>query len=98
MIEGAMNEDANVPAFAQQYGADFPVGKVDYKLAGAYFQLSPMVRSFVPFMMFIDRKGMIQAQYTGGDDFLKDEDTQPQKIRDEVLKLLASKPVLRKTK
>lgn len=52
-----------------------------------YMQISPMVRSFVPFMLMIDRKGDIRAQFTGGDrDFFDDQ--MNQHIREELLKLL----------
>ncbi len=88
VLEGAINEGADIPAFVQQFQPGFPVGTFDRMLAGAYMQLSPMVRAFVPFMLFIDRNGMIQAQYTGGDDFLKEESAQDRNIREEALKLL----------
>jgi len=90
-----MDEGANIPEFVQRFHANFPVGTIDRFVAGAYMQLSPMVRSSVPFMLFVDRKGVIQAQYTGGDDFLVDEANQDQKIRAEVKELLgkgAAKP------
>jgi hypothetical protein len=83
-----MDETADIPQFVQRYNANFPVGVVDRLSAAAYMQLSPMVRNLVPFMLFIDRKGIIQAQYTGGDDFLKDEEAQNGKIRAEVKELL----------
>ena len=52
-----------------------------------YMQLSPAVRSFVPFMLLIDRKGEIRAQFTGGDqNFFNDQ--MEQHIREEVMKLL----------
>ena len=84
--------DENTPdvtAFAKTYQANFPVGTFEYMAARAYVQLSPVVRAFVPYMLFIDRKGMIQAQYTGGDEFLKNEDAQEANIRGELAKLLA---------
>jgi len=33
----------------------------------SFMQISPMIRTFVPYIAFIDRKGMIRAQFTGGD-------------------------------
>jgi hypothetical protein len=89
-----MNPDPDIPQFVQRFNANFPVGVVDSMSAIGYMQLSPMVRNLVPYMMFIDRKGIIQAQYTGSDDFLKDEDAQDGKIRVEVKELLgkAAKP------
>jgi hypothetical protein len=35
--------------------------------AMSFMQLSMMVRTFVPYIAFIDRKGIIRAQFTGGD-------------------------------
>jgi len=86
-VEGAINPDANVPAFVKQFNAPFPVGLVDNMAALNYMELSPVIRSFVPFMLFIDRKGMIRAEYTGSDEFFANQ--QEQRIKEEALKLLA---------
>jgi hypothetical protein len=32
-----------------------------------FMQLSPVIRTFVPYIAFIDRKGVIRNQLTGGD-------------------------------
>ena len=32
-----------------------------------FMEISPMIRTFVPYIAFIDRKGTIRAQFTGGD-------------------------------
>jgi len=50
-----------------------------------YMQLSPMIRSFVPYIAFIDRKGIIREQLTGSD--LSDE-TQERVLRGIAVKLL----------
>jgi hypothetical protein len=89
VLEGAINDDANIRQFVDQYKPTFPVGLAGRLSAMEYMQMSPMVRSYVPYMAFVDRKGVIRAQYTGGDAFLSDEARQPQNIRDEALKLLA---------
>lgn len=83
-----MDDGADVARFAQNYHANFPVGVIDRFTAGGYMQLSPVVRPLVPFLLFVDRKGIIQAEYTGGDDFLKDESGQDSKIRAEAQTLL----------
>jgi hypothetical protein len=57
--------------------------------AMGYMQLSVAVLSYVPYLALIDRKGVIRAQWTGSDDFLKDEATQAKNIRGEIQKLLA---------
>jgi hypothetical protein len=50
-----------------------------------FMQLSLMVRTFVPYIAFIDRKGMIRAQLTGGD--VTDE-TLEKVLRDNAEKLV----------
>ena len=92
VVEGTINTDADVPGFIKQFSPTFPVGTADPNAAREYMQLSPVERSFVPFMTFIDRKGMIRAQYTGSDQaFFGDK--QPDNIRAEAEKLLAEKAV-----
>jgi hypothetical protein len=51
-------------------------------------QFSSVVRNYVPYMVFIDRKGVIRAQYTGSDPFLMNEVEQEKNIRAEAEKLL----------
>jgi hypothetical protein len=66
-VEGALNADANLPLFIQQFQPSFPVGMANQLDALNFMQISPMVRTFVPYIAFIDRKGIIRAQFTGGD-------------------------------
>ena len=88
MVEAAINPNPDIPGFINQFNVPFPVGTADNTAALGYMQMSPMVRSFVPFMLLIDRKGEIRAQFTGGDrDFFNDQ--MDQHIREEVLKLLS---------
>jgi thiol-disulfide isomerase/thioredoxin len=95
VIECAVNNSADtlIPDFVQTYKANFPVGynfDVDFIL-GPYLQ-HPMTKSpSMPILVFIDRKGMIRAQYEGGDDFISSPN-QEQNIRAEIQKLL-TKPV-----
>lgn len=67
MLEGTLNADADIPAFVRQFQPTFPVGKVDQLPALEFMQISPVIRTFVPYIAFIDRKGMIRNQLTGGD-------------------------------
>jgi thiol-disulfide isomerase/thioredoxin len=96
VLAGAM-DDGSIPDFVKRFQPAFPVGHVDQLNASTYMQLSPTVRTFVPFLLFIDRSGNIQSQYTGGDPFLQDEANQEKSIRDEVAKYLtktrAGRPV-----
>ena len=67
MLEGALNTEANLPLFLRQFQPSFPVGMANQMDALQFMQISPMIRTFVPYIAFIDRKGMIRAQFTGGD-------------------------------
>lgn len=86
MLEGALNTDANIPLFIQQFHPLFPVGMASEMGALQYMQISPVVRTFVPYIAFIDRKGIIREQITGGD---LSDGTQERVFRDIVVKLLA---------
>jgi hypothetical protein len=67
VLEAAMNTDANLPMFIRQFQPSFPVGAVDQMAALQFMEISPMIRTFVPYIAFIDRKGMIRNQLTGDD-------------------------------
>lgn len=87
-LGAAMNEGANVPAFVQAYGVNFPVGTVRPDTAYAFLQHSVMRPGFYfPQLVFIDRKGVIRAQYGGADAFL--QTNEEANIRNMVQKLLA---------
>src|SRR5260370_26902809 len=84
--EGAVNENPNVPDFIKTYNPPFPVGTAGGLNALEYLQWPPNQRPLVPFMVFIDRKGMIRAQFTGADTKFF-EDGQEKNIREQVEKL-----------
>ena len=88
VLEGAVNPEANIPQFIQQFRPAFPVGTANEMGALEFMQISPMIRTFVPYIAFIDRKGIIRAQLTGSD--LSDE-TQERILREHALKLLNEK-------
>jgi hypothetical protein len=99
VLEGAVNTDANIPLFVKQYQPPFPVGMASQMGAIQYMQLSPIVRTFVPYIAFIDREGIIRRQLTGGE--LTDE-TQDKILREIALSLVnegkpAAKPRAKKT-
>jgi len=60
-----------------------------------FMEISPMIRTFVPYIAFIDRKGMIRAQFTGGD--LTDE-TLEKVLRENAEKLVNESNVEAKPK
>lgn len=53
--------------FVHQFSPPFPVGMANQMDALQFMEISPMIRTFVPYIAFIDRKGVIRAQFTGGD-------------------------------
>ncbi len=63
----AVNENPNVPAFIQQYQVPFPVGTAPDGKAREYMQHTLVRPAYVPWLVFIDKKGVIRAQYTGTD-------------------------------
>lgn len=56
-----------VPDFVTKTGVTFPVGADTLESVYAYLGLSTTLRTYVPIMVFIDRKGMIRSQYLGDD-------------------------------
>lgn len=88
-VEAAINDNPDVPGFVRQYKPGFPIGTADQNIARTYMQLSPVVRTYVPYLLIIDRAGVIRAQYTGGEPFLADESELEKNIRSEVSKLLS---------
>jgi hypothetical protein len=87
VLEAAINENADVPGFIRTYQPPFPVGTAGGLSALEYMQWPLQQRSLVPLLAFIDRAGMIRAQYTGVDSNFFDEDMDKH-IREEAEKLL----------
>ena len=75
------------PSFVSQFKVPFPVGTAGVMSALDYIQWPKDKRPLVPFLVFIDRKGVIRAQYTGVDEAFFDNQ-QEQHMRDEAEKLL----------
>src|ERR1019366_3819092 len=89
VLECAFNDDAKqtMPQFLQQLQPPFPVGFTNRAAAMAYLQRSVLDTRplYVPHMVFLDRRGIIQADYLGESDFMKDPATN---IRAQLEKLL----------
>jgi peroxiredoxin len=89
----AINDDADVSSFIRSFGVNFPVGKGMRDQALAFLQHSMMKPFYFPQLVFVDRNGVIQAQYGGTDSFL--QTNEEANIRNMVEKLLpqgAAKP------
>ncbi|MFN0103446.1 MAG: hypothetical protein ACKV2U_15315 [Bryobacteraceae bacterium] len=67
-----------VRPFIERFNLSFPVGAMDPMKVNEFGQYSPMKRTYVPFLYFIDKTGTIRAQYMGSDSFFQDE---PKNIR-----------------
>ncbi|HUA58667.1 MAG TPA: TlpA disulfide reductase family protein [Verrucomicrobiae bacterium] len=64
---------AHVPDFIRVFKPAFPVGyTADYDAVFRFMQHSPKAVPHMPLVAFIDRTGMIRAQYEGTDAFLQD--------------------------
>lgn len=87
VVEAALNENPDIASFVAQFKVPFPVGTAEVLPALDYIQWPKDKRPLVPFLVFIDRQGVIRAQYTGVDESFFDNQ-QEQHMRDEVEKLL----------
>ncbi len=92
----AINQPADklVPEYIRQFGLTYPVGFATNDAAVNYLQHPIMTTMMMPQLVFIDRKGVIRAQYPGTDAFFQDEE---KNIRAMVVSLLkesgAKRPV-----
>jgi peroxiredoxin len=76
-----------LPGFLRQFNPPFPVGINTTAEFTAYIQHPTMLQMYMPALVFIDKDGIIQAQYEGRDAFL--EETSAEKnIRAKVEEML----------
>ena len=94
VLETAINQGAAqlVPAFIQQYKNNFPTGYSDWNMVMEFLQISIMSPGYLPKMVFIDRKGVIQSQYAGENPFFADQD-QDKNVRAELDKMLQASAI-----
>lgn len=83
----AINPDPDIAGFSRQFATGFPVASGTRDAAMVYLQQSVMTQFYVPQIVFIDRKGVIRAQYGGTDSFLGAQ--QEANVRGMIEKLLA---------
>ena len=84
----AINPEGDVTDFVKRFEVNFPVGKTSRETAYGYLQHSIMAPTFyVPQLVFIDRTGVIRAQYGGSDAFVTSNEEA--NIRGMLEKLLA---------
>jgi peroxiredoxin len=92
----AFNDFANVlvPDYIKQLGLTFPVGSGGRDEVLTFLQQPVMERFYVPQLLFLDRKGVIRAQYPGGDRFFEKEEVN---MRAQIESLLKESSVSKKS-
>jgi thiol-disulfide isomerase/thioredoxin len=72
-LECAINPTAkaDVPGFIQAFQPPFPVGYSTQGAVDTYLERSVVETFYVPHAVFLDRNGMIQGDFAGESDFMK---------------------------
>jgi thiol-disulfide isomerase/thioredoxin len=79
-----------IPDFVTQFQPTFPVGYASRAQVNEYLQHPPGKPTYVPELIFIDRNRQIRGQFTGNDDFFKDQEKSIRAMIDSLLKEPAS--------
>jgi len=83
----AINDNPEVPKFIKDFNVNYPVGSAPRETVYGYLQHSVMSPNLMmPQLVFIDREGMIRAQYEGTSAFFSDQE---RNMREMIEKLLA---------
>ena len=86
-LGAAINEKPDIDQFIVDMKVNYPVGTGPREGVYTFLQHSVMSPNLnMPQLVFIDKAGMVRAQYAGTDDFFKDEE---KNIRSLLVKLLA---------
>jgi thiol-disulfide isomerase/thioredoxin len=87
-LECAFNDAApqTLAGFIQTFQPAFPVGRADRGPVTEYLSWSAVKTLYVPHLVFLDRKGVVRADYPGESDFMKDPEGNVRKQLDELLK------------
>ncbi len=93
VLASAFNDMAGmlVPDFNARFQPAFPLGYNNRDSVFEYLQLSTMFRTYVPLIVFVDRKGTIRIQHGGEEDFFKETD-QEKNMRAVIESLLKEGP------
>ncbi len=75
-LGAAINPNAQtlIPEYIQKLGLKFPVGATPQSMAYEFLGSTMMEPLQMPQLVFIDRKGIVQAYYPGDGDFFKNEE------------------------
>jgi len=90
VIEVAIEDMAAtaVPGFKQLYATNFPVGYATNHEAVGFLQHPRGAPFLMPALVFIDKTGVIRAQWGGGDEALK-LDVQEKSVRDTIIEVMS---------
>jgi peroxiredoxin len=84
---------SNLPDFKQKFGAAFPLGLTTRSDWSRFGEFSVMNNPYVPFMIIVDRNGMIREEHPGQDrDFWLDQENNLRQSFDALLKEPVKKP------
>jgi len=75
-----------IPGFITQFQPAFPVGYATRDQVNEYLQHSPGKPTYVPELVFIDRNRQIRGQFTGTDDFFKDQEASIRNLVESLVK------------
>ena len=78
---------ANIDSFKTEHGVQFPIGVSMRSDWVRFADLSVMARPYVPYMMLVDRDGMIRYEHAGRDQAFWSD--QVNRLRTELAELLA---------
>lgn len=83
----AINDGAErlIPAYRLELDLNYPVGYIKRDLAVDFLQHPIMRTMYVPQLVFIDKTGTIVAQYSGTNDFFRNEEVNIRKKIEELL-------------
>lgn len=99
VLECAFNDLARqeVPKFIQQYQPPFQVGWAPRAAVMSFLQISIVDQRplYVPHIVFLDRQGVVRAEFRGESDFFKDAKTNTRAELEKLLKPAA--PAKRRT-
>ena len=80
----------NIDSFREKHNVAFPIGVSTRSDWMRFADLSVMARAYVPYMMIVDRNGVIRYEHSGTDqEFWTDKES---RLRSEVELLLAERP------
>lgn len=87
-VGAAINDGAEnlVPGFIYNLGLKYPVGVTNRDMAYDYLRVNPNTGPvYMPTLVFIDRKGNIRGQYSGDNEFFKNEEQNIRAMLDALL-------------